>query len=67
MSIQDKGATNENKFGPKGQHYVKLSEIILKCFLNEAEWIWNSLLRIFILEKMGMMMDENKFWNKFTE
>ena len=32
MSIQDKSATNENKFGPKAQHYVKLSEIISKCF-----------------------------------
>ena len=27
MSFQDKSATNENKFVPKGQHYVKLSEM----------------------------------------
>ena len=32
MSIHDKSVTNENKFGPKGQHYVDLSEIISKCF-----------------------------------
>ena len=38
MSIQDKSATNENKFGPKAQHYVKLSEIISKCFFK-----WNGM------------------------
>ena len=32
MSIHDKNVTNENKFGPKAQHDVELSEIILKCF-----------------------------------
>ena len=60
MSIQDKTAKNENKFGPKAQHYVKLTEIISKCFLNETEWIRN---RLILFSKNGRVLSLLKILN----